>query len=255
MSLIRKSHNCPYRQTPHSNMAFAEYANGHWCYGCNKGVLEQRDYQVSLIAPAIDAYVGDLSDYTFNPKHFSMSTLSWLYRYYIYDDNIRRYNIGYKVEDNTEYLLFPTIKENKIVAFQTRSFPEKEFYSKYTNKHIFNTKDITEQVTEQVVLVEDFISAIRIGEYTNSIWLQGTSIREDIITHIIKNYSHICIWLDPDDAGRDNSKKIYKKLKFHIERDMRLHAFATKQQKILAEIHSELDPKCYSPSQLTEFLQ
>lgn len=263
MSLISKSHQCIYRVTPHQNLAFAEYTNGHWCYSCNKGKFSDRSflgqetkkitYDESIIFP---------SNATEDLREFSNETLAWLYNYYVYKDTIRKNHIHYVPYSyfrtssgciyEGESLIFPILIDNEIVAYQQRFFPDKQFYSKNIQKHVF---DCGNHDVPTVVLVEDFISAIRIGEVENCIWLAGTSLSKQTLKYIIKNYTHIKIWLDGDEPGRAAAKTILNQLQIEIKKLHRKYSFNYTQPTMIKDIVTEQDPKSFSRTELERLLE
>lgn len=266
MSVISKSHNCPYRRSPHENLAFVNYDNGHWCYSCNKGEFKGNDYYVFKgINPkntiALDESIIVPENFQ-SPKDFSLETLAWLYKYYIFDELIYKYSIRYcpytSYTTKTgqlfegESLLFPIISKLEIVAYQQRFFPNKQFYSKDIKKHIFVAGN---HATSTVVLVEDFISAIRIGELENCIWLQGTGLTKDLSNYIIRHYHHIKLWLDGDEAGAKAAEGIYNSLIKRLEIETKDNAFAVRCSLTVRNITTENDPKSYSNEEIRRVLE
>lgn len=263
-NIVSKEHKCPYRNRPHKNLAFVVYTNGHYCYSCNKGTMKNDSfYSFKKNAKKLD--IADdllLPNNTASLKEFPTHIKAWLYKYYVFDDIIHKHNIRYcapvyfQTSNGQRYegesLLYPVIVEDEIVAYQQRFFPDKQFFSKNLNKHIaeFGNND-----SDTVVLVEDFISAIRISEVENCIWLAGTHLTNGTKAYITHNYTHIKVWLDSDEAGVENSKKIIDSLTQKISNTMKWLSFQGGNQKKLSNITTELDPKCYSRSEIEEVLK
>lgn len=260
MSLISKSHQCPYRDSPHENLAYAIYTNGNWCFSCNKGKLADRSFigsgiEQQIITPRQDIIFPFTA--TEDLREFSNETLAWLYNFYVFKDIIRKNHIHYVpcsyfrtasgVSYEGESLIFPIIIDNEIVAYQQRFFPNKQFYSNRTHQHIF---DCGNHDTGCVVLVEDFISAIRVGELQNCIWLVGTSLTKNMCKYILKNYSHIKVWMDGDEPGQKASAQIIKVLCAESSNMHRKYAFSVYEPFKIESIVTENDPKCYSRTEL-----
>jgi hypothetical protein len=264
VTILTKEHKCPYRDTPHENLAFVTYINGgNWCFSCNKGEFKSSDYYAFRDTTSIVTNKKDMlipRNYWL-PKRFSFLTLTWLYKYYVFDELIYKYSIRYSPYTyyttkngqifEGESLIFPIIDNNEIVAYQQRFFPGKQFYSKDVKKYIF---DAGNHNTSTVVLVEDFISAIRVGEIENCLWLQGTKLTTTMINYLIKNYTHIKIWLDGDEPGQEAASKIYKLLSHKLIKEGTYRAFAVREQQTLNNIVTEYDPKSYSNVEIRHIL-
>lgn len=253
--IVSKSHECPYRDIPHQNLAFVKYYNGHWCYGCNRGELKKEDYYSFRSVPTdkwsnidinLDSAINDIKD-------FPNELLAWLYKYYIFDEKIYKNKIMYIKEENKEdSLIFPILFKNSVIAYQRRYFPSKKFFSLKTNQCIFEVGDYLN--SNKIILVEDYISAIRVGEVENCICLFGTSLNKNLLEYLISHYAEINIWLDPDEAGQKNSKKIITQLEKAIKLSMKIHAFSIREQKTIKIINSKEDPKCYSNEEIRRIL-
>jgi len=264
MSVVSKSHHCPYRSGPHENLAYVEYFNGHWCYSCNRGEFKNDSYYAFRKQPLVQKTGSELviPINSQSIKDFSLETRAWLYKHYVFDDLIYKSSIKYcpYVYYTTasgqifegESLLFPIVCDREIVAYQQRFFPNKQFFSKEVKKHIF---DAGNHDTGTVVLVEDYISAIRVGEIENCVWLQGTTVSQELHEYLIKTYTHIKIWLDGDEAGQQAAAKIYKTLENKLQKEVTWGAFAVREQRTLRNIVTEQDPKCYSNQEIREVLE
>ena len=65
--------------------------------------------------------------------------------------------------------------------------------------------------TRRVIIVEDIISAIRVGKHTTTFSILGTKITTAQAAELSK-YAEVTTWLDSDTAGRKGSYKIRKTL-------------------------------------------
>lgn len=251
--IVSKSHICPYRQSPHENLAYVEYENGHWCYSCNRGEFKDRSFKKNddyedLI---INSYVDLPPNLTNNIKEFSNEALSWLYKYYVFEDLIRYYGIHY----GNGILLFPiNTKRGGIAAYQTRSLAFKHFSSsKYLKDYTFIASHILDHNVKKdirtIVLVEDYISCIRVGEIHDCLWLVGTYLQDYKLDTILHNYNNIKIWLDGDEPGIIAAKKMYNK----IYKEMLLkRPFSHIKIEIITTEH---DPKCYTDTEIRQILE
>lgn len=247
---------------PHENLAFATYDDGYFCYSCNQGSFKDRKFANNeLIKLNTNADIKLPDEATELTSAFPVNILSWLYQYYIFEKEIRDNHIMYvpyeefTLKSGVEYagdsLIFPIIVDNAIVSYQRRFFPSKMFHSIGMHRHIFDTHSNT---SKTVVLVEDFISAIRVGEVENCIWLQGTNLTPTLTSYIMKNYTTIKIWLDGDEPGQKAAQAAVKKIKRFAEREGLSRAFANREQRIIHNIVTENDPKAYSHNEIKEIL-
>jgi len=64
--------------------------------------------------------------------------------------------------------------------------------------------------TGLVVLVEDIISATKVGRIAPAVALLRTSLNGDTLAELTKRYAHgiVSVWMDPDTAGRQAARKI-----------------------------------------------
>jgi 5S rRNA maturation endonuclease (ribonuclease M5) len=264
-NIISKNNKCPFRDKPHKNLAYVVYSTGDWCYSCNRGEIRSEDFysfRGSKEAVTVNQKLilpGALSN---NVKEMPLALKAWLYSYYVFDDLIYKYNIhhcpyNYFTTSNGliyegESLIFPLIIDNEIVAYQQRFFPNKQFFSCKSKEYI---AEFGNHNSNTVVLVEDYLSAIRVAEVENSIWIQGTGLTNKELSYIIKNYLNIYVWLDPDNAGQDNAMRIFDKLTKEIEKLTNWAAFAILESRIIRNIKSNNDPKCYSNSEINTILK
>jgi len=90
-----------------------------------------------------------------------------------------------------------------------------------------------------LVVVEDVVSAIKVGRIATGLPLFGNSLSPDRMVRIVKlGFSRVLIWLDPDMV--EQSRKLARKL----------NALAP----IARSVMSEMDPKDYSTEQIREII-
>lgn len=98
---------------------------------------------------------------------------------------------------------------------------------------------ISEQLSKEVVLVEDLISAHKVGQVTSCIPLFGTAISDGAIKKLVQLNRPVSLWLDNDQYGL-LSKKIG-----------RLQSFLGVPVRY---IRTDKDPKGYSVNEIKEIL-
>lgn len=94
--------------------------------------------------------------------------------------------------------------------------------------------------TDSVVLVEDILSAIRVGEYTSAVAVQGTSLTDTLLEYLTQHYTSFIIWLDNDNRHvKLNQAKMLRQLQLYG--DVRI-------------IKTDKDPKEMTDAEITAHL-
>lgn len=175
--------------------------------------------------------VGDYS-------HFGIAARVWLGRAGITEEEVREYNILWNPV--TKLLLIPIYSEGKLVGYQSRSFEDNvSRYKTYTdnvNKMLFRSKKIE---GDTVVIVEDALSAIKVGRVLPSISLMGFKPSDGFMS-AVKDYDKFFIWLDNDNK--------YVKLG-QSELSTRLGIYGHTHV-----IHTDKDPKMHSEQEIRGLL-
>ncbi len=229
--IISRSNDCPRCGPNHANSCYFIFDNGDYCFSCHKGssspenAYAYRQLQLSTNTPS-PIYI---PPHTLNPGEFSVTILRWLAQYYIYEKEIKQHKIGYVAPCNfyEESLLFPVIQENNTVKeWQRRFFPSKKFYS---SPGLSNSVFVTNAHTDNyVVIVEDYISAIRMGQVANCLCLFGTKLNSVKLTYLFNYYRNILVWLDDDEPGQTSAKQIVHSLDKYMLYRGREHPFDPK---------------------------
>ena len=140
-------------------------------------------------------------------QHIPATGLAWLYKYHLEDTDIDRFNIGYS--NTLNRVVLPVYDSNgELVYYQARNLGEvTEKSPKYMNVKARHRKDIYFTVDQQgdgemVVVVEDILSAIRVGNQECCYGLLNAYIPDDLIFMLAKVYPETILWLDPDKWDR-----------------------------------------------------
>jgi DNA primase len=167
----------------------------------------------------------------------------WLYSNGITARLSRQYNIGYS--ERLRRVVLPVYNsKGTLIWFQCRALldGQKPKYlqpSGDKSSVVFESKQTsTSKSHESVVVVEDIMSAIRVGEVNKTVSLLGTKADTAQINHL-SNYDTVITWLDADKAGRRGSKTIRQAV--GLLTDTR-------------DICTARDPKQYSKEQIEELL-
>lgn len=167
----------------------------------------------------------------------------WLYSNGITDTLKRKYNIGYS--KRLRRVVMPVYNtKGDLIWFQCRALVKGQ-QPKYLQPSgdkssvLFQSKTEEDKGTKgRVVVVEDIMSAIRVGETTLTISLLGTKADTSQI-NTLSRFSEVVTWLDSDKAGRNGSKTIRQAV------GLLTHT---------KDLVTELDPKSYSNQQIETIL-
>lgn len=137
-------------------------------------------------------------DFTTNlPAKF----LHYTRMYQLSTSDLRTYQIGYSPE--IDRLIIPTSD-----GYLARSLDIKPKWLNHT-KTFFSSK-VDDVVSKSIVLVEDPISCIRVGNFIRTIALLGTSCKANLKQYL--RNKNVIIWLDGDIAGIQGTLKLTKEL-------------------------------------------
>lgn len=147
---------------------------------------------------------------------------NWLTNYGLTHEDITRHKIQWS--NNNKSLIFPIYQGNVLIMYQQRYFGS-QFKWKTTG-----VKAITYSIGNgsPVVLVEDIVSAIKVGTVTTSIPLFGSSVNTSLLLRLSKLYNKCFIWLDRDKAKESIAFSSIGKMFMDC-----------------APIITDKDPKCY----------
>ena len=167
----------------------------------------------------------------------------WLYSNGITDILLRKHNIGYS--KRLRRVIMPIYdSEGTLVWYQCRALLDGQV-PKYLQPSgdkaglLFqSTPADTNKASNSLVVVEDIMSAIRVGEVWDTISLLGTKADTDQLITLSK-YDHVVTWLDSDKAGKRGSAGIRQALSILTE---------------TRDVCTEHDPKTYSRQQIERIL-
>ena len=211
--ILARSNDCPYCGPGHSNSCYVQYSTGDHCYSCGSGSRKSAEHYLYRKLEAAKEKNLFIPDHTTSPKEFSPQCLKWLYTYYMYDESIIANNIAYcpPQADKPESLMFLLLDDKGLIrAYQRRFFPKAFFSSSEVRRSPYV---VGGAALDEVVLVEDYISACRVAEACSSMCLFGTTLNKQNLDYLLENYSKITIWLDDDKPGIDAACKILAQLK------------------------------------------
>lgn len=100
---------------------------------------------------------------------------------------------------------------------------------------------------DTIVLCEDALSAIKVGEYTEAWSLLGTKLHPAVLHELVKSGKRVAVWLD-NDRGRANGSNPGQEAAAAIMR--RLTAFGVDCRNVV----SDKDPKYYDTDTIRRML-
>ncbi len=104
--------------------------------------------------------------------------------------------------------------------------------------------------SDKVVIVEDYISAIRLIPHINVICLFGTFLSAAIIPKLYQRFTSVALWLDNDDAGRQATEKLSTLLNNEFSKEAQKQAFAIREPRTIATISTKKQPKEHTDEEL-----
>ena len=197
---------------------------------------------VQTAEAAVEADVRPPMPANFDPSTWPLEARVWLYKAGFTNDTIRANGFYYCERINR--VVLPVVAGNRVVYWQARGFDK--CLPKYLNPPVDRTKLAPlfggPRSTSQrlLVLTEDILSAVRVGEAAQSRSLLGTALSDRVLIMVREHDCPVVVWLDPDGPGRRASAKIVRKL---LNYGIQARA-----------IHTPLDPKCYSNEEIAKFL-
>ena len=171
--------------------------------------------------------------------------LGWLYEYDLSDEEIGYYGFGYSPLLNR--VILPVYRGNDLVYWQGRNLGEvTDRNPKYMNVKAFGRKDvyfeapgIPERLTNACVVVEDILSAVKVGRQLDCFGLLYAYIPDTLIRQLSYAYDKVILWLDPDKAMRMLRKVLgYRAMGMNV-----------------VMVESGQDPKFYTDDEISEKLE
>lgn len=168
------------------------------------------------------------------PKDFTLDipdkNALWLYKAGISAELARSYGIGYS--EYYDRVVLPVYDGEDLVAMQMRATDGRN--PKYINPKGPKTHAALFKAgipDNSPVIVEDILSAIKVGRVKYAVSVLGTSLTDLRASRIAKESTSVTIWMDSDDAGRSGARKAQKQMNLlgipnriiSTEKDPKLH--------------------------------
>lgn len=211
----------------------ARYSDGSgYCFGCGYTEFsshytpQTEEYKPKTIKLPDDA-----------TSQLGAPAIKWLDRYDIQPVERHRYRMLWS--ESRQQLIFPLYdKEQTLVAWQCRNFsPESKVKYKSQGK-IHDVMYFCGKKATPIILVEDLLSAIKIGRLGVAMPLFGSEASTPLLMRLKDHCNGIIVWLDSDKWK--NSHDIVKRAQ-----SIGLPAMS---------VFTNLDPKEYNNEQIKYFL-
>lgn len=193
------------------------------------------------------------SDTTYNPEDFSREARMWLFKSGLTPTIWRKYRIGYSAR--LKRVVLPVYDDTgNLIWYQCRAILKGQ-----SPKYLQPSADRSKVCfaagrtgdCERAIVVEDIMSAIRVGEATSTVGDDNDSPRTRAVSLLgtkitsaqadyLSEHSKVSTWLDGDAAGKAGARLVRQVVGMLTEVD---------------NIRTVEDPKAYSNKQILEYLK
>lgn len=223
-----------------------------YCQNCGgRGVYKPNEYIRSIDDLLEPLSVLDLitipRDAIRDPHLWPVKYKAHLFKYDITYEEIENNNLHYSA--GMKRIIIPVYDESlSLVSWQGKTLEKlTKKHPKYFGQSIPGSDTPHYAYRESnavpvVVLVEDFISAIRVARHLPCIVVHGVHVKDYFISHLIKNHSRVIIFFDDDNKTvRDTTANLKQSLSMVME------------SVVAIEGHNK-DPKEFDRKELREVL-
>jgi hypothetical protein len=245
MSTVVSQGACKYCGSSDANTV---YDDGHeWCYSCRRytpptNTVENmhRRLQKKLEKNTITSSGKELRPLPndVNPI-INVQALRWLRSYGITDAEIKKHHLVWS--DSREMLILPSYDSDmNLMYWQGRYFPSRspKVHTEGDNNHIMLFPATQSRLDGTLVIVEDFVSAIKVKRVCDALCLFGSHVPPRLISRVIQQgYKSVVFWLDYNKA-KDS-------MKFRDQYSVFLNT---------KSVVSPLDPKEYNTKDIEKYL-
>lgn len=193
-----------------------------WCHRCAlpgfvprpSESLAEKAARLMRKREADDAAVGTQAPpmpAEFDPQQWPLAPQVWLYKAGISAARIKQAGIYWN--ERLQRVILPVIHEGRLVFWQGRSLDPDGI--KYINPKGVDRDRIVYRAGQgdTLVLTEDILSAIRVGEVTEAWSVLGVRLPVPVLNEIVSARRRVLVWLDPDVAGLNGQADIVRQLR------------------------------------------
>lgn len=154
-----------------------------------------------------EKYITEINQWPAEARH-------WIGRAGLTQAEVEQFNIGYYEPD--QRVMLPIYNKGELVGYQMRRIFAHDNRPKYdTRKKVKPLLFYNEQHDDsnRLVIVEDILSAIKVGRQYNTCALLGTNLDLSSVAYIAGKYDNVDVWLDNDNRQvKLNQVKLKRKL-------------------------------------------
>ena len=204
MNQFLKHESCP---SCGSRDNLGVWADGHkWCFGCGYyvpptgGTAARIKFKLTKESEIVGKAIKMPSDCSLN---FPKEAKAWLDRYQIFHQDIVKHQIQWS--ERARGIVLPiNNKEGQPIFYQIRRFDMQPKYLTFGRTEldkqlpIFGVENQDIKNVDTVVVVEDYISAIRVSYVAHCMPLFGSHLNLQTAAALSRKYKNLIIWLDAD---------------------------------------------------------
>jgi 5S rRNA maturation endonuclease (ribonuclease M5) len=137
----------------------------------------------------------------------------WLEQYITWAEVVDN-EIGYS--PSWDRVILPVYEDGKLVYWQGRALRKdtEKYISAKAHPKVMAWKigNLPTGGDDKLIIVEDYLSAIKVSRYCDAVALLGTSPDIDCLSERLHNYKSVGVLLDPDMAGINKAYELAKRL-------------------------------------------
>lgn len=220
--------------------ASRKYWSGY-CFRCKTRVVERKTQlspnELSKILERQEQFTQEVKIPSDSTNDLPLQERLWLYKAGLYHpEDWERYGIQYS--PSLKRVVIPVYGTGgELLAVVARSC-NPEVRPKYLTSQIGNPIFRVGK-GDTLVVVEDLLSAIRVGKFTTSCAVLGTHLTDELVLTALQ-YPLILLWFDGDPAGREADKNFGDRLRSYGVR--------------VLSIRTSKDPKEYCDDEIASIL-
>lgn len=180
----------------------ARYSDGSaYCFGC--GAIEKRN---TFNYQDYDSGPGETKNQVSIPKDASSTiapeALTWLTGFGLTIQEIINY--GFLWSPSKKWLIYPVnnkVYHGRVGSFQLAGYWVRQFNGGKKNLNFFQSGEAVHFVgleSNKVVLVEDIVSAIKVGRHCTAVCLFGSNVSSELLGALVGRFEEVRVWLDHD---------------------------------------------------------
>ncbi len=251
MKALENSSICPQCGGGHKSKPFCLYDNGYFCFSCNYSKSSDRSFSITR---SIQVQIPDFPDAIRNYSDFPITVKRWLLERGIGEDLCRKHSIMCCGDNSVIYVNLDD--EGQLISYQRRWVDSTE--RRIITKGVKTPTLFNEADGGFLVVVEDYLSAIRVAEQYASLCLWGTTLNHSYIKEICKQYDKVFVCLDNDhekeiNSGQEAAKILVQKIQKEMNNSFYYRGF-TLFSKECVNVLADHDLKYYTDSEIRNII-